>query len=111
MILFLALYAFAGLILAALSVPFILYRIPPNGWIGIKVQSSQENPRIWYLVNAYAGKRMLTVGLLTSIAAILLYYLNGNNIEQYAFSCLAVFLALFIWAAITSYFYVKELQR
>jgi hypothetical protein len=108
---FLALYALAGLLLACLPVPFILYKIPPNAWIGIQVQSDKTDERTWYVVNAYAGKRMLAVGLITAISAIILYYLYGNNVEQYALSCLAVFLATVIWAVITSYLFVKTISK
>ncbi len=109
--LLLALYALGGLLLAGLSVPLILYKIPPNGWYGFRLPSTVENPKLWYQVNAYAGRRFLTVGLGTSVSAIILYYLTRPDINRYAMSCLGLFLALFLWALITSFLYMRSVQE
>ncbi len=109
--LLLALYALGGLLLAGLSVPLILYKIPPNGLYGFRLPSTMENPKLWYRVNAYAGRRFLVVGLGTSVSAIILYYLTRPDINRYAMSCLGLFLALFIWALITSFLYLRSLQE
>src|SRR4030042_2713847 len=94
----LALYAFGGLLMAGLSVPLILHKIPPNGLYGFRIPTTLENPEIWYKVNAYAGRRFLVVGLGTSIGSIILYYTSPQNVNVYALSCLGLFLALFLWA-------------
>ncbi len=106
----LALYSFGGLLLAGLSVPLILQKIPPNGLYGLRVRATMEDPRLWYKVNAYAGRRLLVVGLLTAFGAIILYYTTSQNIDRYAMSCLGVFLALFLWAIISSFLYLKSVQ-
>jgi uncharacterized membrane protein len=110
MVLLLALYSFAGLLLASLSVPLILYKIPPNGLYGFRVRSTMENEQLWYKVNAYAGRRMLVVGLGIALASIILFYTTSQNIERYALSCLGVFLALFLWAMISSFLYLRDSQ-
>ena len=106
----LALYSFSGLLLAALSVPLILQKIPPNGLYGFRTRSTMENPKLWYLVNAFAGKRLLVVGLGAAISACVLYFTTHQNIDQYALSCLGVFLALFLWALITSFLYLRRIN-
>jgi hypothetical protein len=55
----LALYALGGLLLAGLSVPLILHKIPPNGLYGFRIPSTLDDPELWYTVNAYAGTRFL----------------------------------------------------
>jgi hypothetical protein len=107
MVILLALYSFGGLILAGMSVPLVLYKIRPNRWYGFQIRSSQENQQAWYRVNAYAGRRFLVVGLGTSLGAIILYYTTAQNVEQYALSCLGVFLALLLWGMITSFLYSR----
>ncbi|MFZ2097657.1 MAG: SdpI family protein [Anaerolineales bacterium] len=107
MIILLALYSFAGVILAGLSVPLILHKIPPNGLYGFRSRSTLDNPQLWYRVNAYAGKRLLVTGLGTSIAAIILYY-TTSNVEEYALSCMGFFLALFLWMMVTSFLYLRS---
>lgn len=111
MVILLALYAFGGLALAGLSVPLILYKIPPNGLYGFRVRSTNSDPQLWYKVNAYAGRRLLVVGLGTSVGASILYYITLPDVEKYAMSCLGVFLALFLWSIITSVLYLRSMQR
>lgn len=108
MVILLALYAFGGLLLAGLSVPLILHKIPPNGLYGFRVRSALDNPRLWYKVNAYAGRRFLVVGLGTAVGAIILYYTTLPNVEEYALSCLGLFLALFLWGIITSFLHLRS---
>ena len=110
MVLLLAFYGFAGLLLASLSVPLILYKIPPNGLYGFRVRATRENPQLWYKINAYAGRRLLVVGLGTALAAIVLYYTSSQSVDKYALNCLGVFLALFLWAMISSFLYLRDSQ-
>jgi uncharacterized membrane protein len=107
----LALYALGGLLLAGLSVPLILQKIPPNGLYGFRIPSTIENPELWYKVNKYAGQRFLVVGLSTAIGSIILFYTSPPNVDIYALSCLGLFLAFFLWGIITSYLYLKAIQR
>jgi hypothetical protein len=108
MVILLALYTFGGLLLAGLSVPLILQKIPPNGLYGFRISSTPENPPLWYKVNAYAGRHFLVVGLGTAVGAIILYFITSPNVEEYAFSVLGFFLALFLWGIITSFLYMRS---
>lgn len=108
MVILLALYSFSGLLLAGLSVPLILRKIPPNGLYGFRIPSTLENPSLWYKVNEYAGRRFLVVGLGTAIGAIILYFITSPNVDEYAMTSLGFFLALFLWGIITSILYLKS---
>jgi hypothetical protein len=107
MVTLLALYSFGGLLLAGLSVPLILHKIPPNGLYGFRVPSTLENPQLWYKVNAYAGRRFLVVGLGTAVGAIILYFVTLPNVDEYALSSLGLFLAFFLWGIITSFLHLR----
>jgi len=107
----LAMYTLSGLVLAGSSVPMILQKIPPNGLYGFRLPSTLDNPALWYKVNAYAGRRLLVVGLGTSVGSIILYFTVNSGVERYALSCLGLFLALFIWCIISSYLYLKSSQQ
>jgi len=111
MVILLALYSFSGLLLAGLSVPLILHKIPPNGLYGFRVPSTLENPQLWYKVNAYAGRRFVLVGLGTAIGGIILFFTTQPDVEEYALSCLGVFLALFLWGIITSILYLRATKE
>jgi hypothetical protein len=106
---FMALYSFGGLILAGLSVPLVMQKMPPNGFFGLRSQATVNNPKLWYKINAYAGRRLLATGLGTALGSIILYYLS-SSVEEYAFSCLGVFLALFMWAMISSFLYMRNFR-
>jgi uncharacterized membrane protein len=107
----LTMFTISGLVLAGLSVPLILRKIPPNGLYGFRTPATVENPQIWYKVNVYAGRRLLVVGLGSAVGAIILYYTVNSSIDAYALSCLGIFLALFLWAIITSFLYLRSIQR
>lgn len=110
MVTLLALYSFGGLLLAGLSVPLILHKIPPNGWYGFRLPATLQNPTLWYKVNAYAGWRFLVVGLGTAIGAIILYYVTSPSVDEYAMSALGLFLALFLWGIITSLLHLRSIR-
>jgi uncharacterized membrane protein len=103
-------YSIGGLLLAGLSVPLILHKIPPNWLLGFRVPSTLEKPELWYRVNSYAGKRLLVVGLGTAVGAIFLYYMVDSNLKAYAMSCLGLFLGLFLWGIITSYLFMRSIR-
>lgn len=111
MILLLAFYSFGGLVLAGLSVPFVLHKIRPNRWYGLHLRAMRQDAHLWYMINAYIGRRMLVVGLGTAIGANILYYTSSDNVERYALSCLGVFLALLLWGVITSFLYSRTFQE
>ncbi len=106
----LAVYSIGGLVLAGLSVPLILHKIPPNGLYGFRIPATLNDPGLWYKVNSFAGRRLLVVGLGFAIGSIFLYYTITSGVDAYALSCLGLFLALFLWAIITSYLYMRSIQ-
>jgi SdpI/YfhL protein family len=107
----LALYIVGGLVLAGLSIPLILHRIPPNGLYGFRLPVTMSNPDLWYKVNEYSGWRFLVAGLGTVIGAVILYFITGLSVDTYAMSCLGVFLAFFLWGMFTSYLYLKSIRE
>jgi len=109
MIAIMSLYSFGGLILAGLSVPLVLQKMPPNGFFGLRNRATVNNPKLWYKINAYAGKRLLTTGLVTALGSIVLYYLS-SSVEEYAFSCLGVLLAFLLWTMISSFLYMRNFR-
>jgi hypothetical protein len=86
----LAMYIISGLFLAALSVPLIKRRVPPNAIYGFRVRPTIENPAIWYRVNAYAGKYLLATSLATALAALAFYLVPDITIDEYALACLGI---------------------
>ena len=74
-------YIAGGFLLAALSVPLILRRIPPNPWYGFRVQQTLNHPDVWYAANAYAGWRLFWTGIATIVGAIALYRVPNPGLD------------------------------
>jgi uncharacterized membrane protein len=102
------LFTSSGLLLAALSVPLILRKIGPNPLYGFRVQKTLEDPATWYPVNAYAAKRLLVVGLVISVSAILLFLVPGIDLLVYALASAAIGLGGLLVALIKSFFYLRS---
>jgi hypothetical protein len=90
-LLIMLLYVATGLVLAALSAPLILHKIPPNPFYGFRLPKTMNNPDIWYDINAYGGWRLLIAGLISSAVAAGLYYLApGLSMDVYALTLAGV---------------------
>lgn len=81
---------FSGTVLASLSVPLMLGRIPPNGLYGFRVPRTLNSPEIWYPANRYSGRLGLALGVTLVVAALALYAVPGISVDAFAWSNLAV---------------------
>ena len=104
-----ALNAVAGLLIAALSLPLILGKVPPNLWYGFRTPRTLSDPSIWYPANSYAGRWLLISGVLIALAAILLRLQPGISIEAYAYSALGVTLLTIGISVFQSFRYLSRL--
>jgi hypothetical protein len=109
MIILMNLFLFSGLLLAALSIPMIKRKIPPNGLYGFRVKKTMENPEIWYPVNAYSGKWLLAASLVQALAAVVAYYIPGISLDVYAYLVLAVWVVVFGIALTASIRYLNSM--
>ena len=100
---------FSGLLLAALSIPLILGKIGPNPWYGFRVKKTLNDPAVWYPANAYAGKRLLIVGLVGSLFALLCYFVPKIDLNTYATGCAVVTVGGVIVTVIQSFIYLRTL--
>jgi uncharacterized membrane protein len=82
--LLMVLFASMGVVLVAISIPLIQRRIKPNYWYGFRTRRTLSDPTVWYEVNAYAGKRLLISGVITTAAAIMLYFVPGLTVDGYS---------------------------
>ena len=96
------LFIFSGVLLGVLSIPMIMGKIPPNGLYGFRVKKTMEDPVLWYSVNAYSGKWLLGISLLSILAAVGFSFVPDISIDEYAYSVLAVWVVIFTLALITS---------
>ncbi len=106
----LAMYVIFGLLLAGLSVPLLLGKIPPNGWYGFRVPSTLYDADLWYKVNRYMARWMLLAGIITVVGAVALFFVPGLSVDAYAWLCLLVFAAAFVPGLVLSFRYLRRLQ-
>ena len=109
MIILMLMFLFSGGLLAALSVPLVIGKIPPNGLYGFRVKKTMEDPDIWYPVNRYGGKWLLAAGLVLALAAVGLFFVPGISLDGYSYSVLAVWVAIFTIAMVVSFRYMNLL--
>src|SRR5438067_327395 len=108
MTLLIMLYVAAGLLLVALSLPLIWGKIGPNPWYGFRVRRTLQDPAVWYPANAFAGKCLLCVGLAIAVAAALLSFVPGIDVEVYATAVAVVALGGLASAAALSFRYLAK---
>ena len=46
-------------LIAALSIPLLLRRVPPNGLYGFRTPRTLSSPDIWYPANVFSARAML----------------------------------------------------
>src|SRR5262245_39900795 len=56
-------------VIAAVSVPMILRKVPPNPAYGFRTRLTMSSPEIWYPANAFAGWALLVAAAI-SVAAL-----------------------------------------
>jgi len=105
----LALYVGAKLLLIALSVPLMRREVRPNAWYGFRVRETLADPEIWYAADAYAGKYLLGVGLVTVLTAVGLYCVLGITPDAYALARAGIILAAQVVCVLRSFRYLAKL--
>jgi|NGEPerStandDraft_6_1074524.scaffolds.fasta_scaffold189543_2 hypothetical protein len=99
-----------GMVLAAVCIPLILGRIPPNRLYGIRVRKTLEHPEIWYPVNKYGGARLLMSSLLLVMAAIGYTQIPGISIYVYEYAVLTTWIVGCTIGLISSFRYMGRLK-
>jgi hypothetical protein len=111
MLTLLVLYLFSGGLLFFLALPLLNSRVPPNPFYGFRIPSTLRDPQLWYAVNRFGAVRLITAAASLVIASVLLYFLPGISVDQYALACLAVFGTVFTAGLIQSLRYLRSLQQ
>jgi uncharacterized membrane protein len=107
----LALYVGAGLLLIGLSVPLIRRKVRPNNWYGFRMRQTLTDPDVWYATNAYAGKCLLVVGVITVLTAAGLYRVPGITLDAYALACGGIILTALAVCVACSFRHLAQLTH
>jgi uncharacterized membrane protein len=58
------------LLLAALAVPLMLRRVPPNLIYGYRTRATLSDTTVWYEANAHFGRGMFAASLLSAVITL-----------------------------------------
>lgn len=75
---FLTSAAAIGFLYIAMGIPLALRKVKPNYWYGLRVPSALSDEKVWYEANTRFGKHLILLGLVVSIAAVVLDALIVN---------------------------------
>ncbi len=59
-----------GVLLAVVSIPLWMEKVPRNGWYGLRIQKSMESDENWYRINRFGGQGMFVVGALIAMIGL-----------------------------------------
>ena len=104
-------FAGLGLLMVILAVPMILGKVSPNSVYGFRTKKTKSDPEIWYPANAYAGKWLLTWGVVMIVVAILLPWLLPNlNEDSYAALFTIIILGGLLVVVLICWRYLRKLK-
>src|SRR5690606_35974547 len=92
----------ACVLIAVLSVPLILRKVPPNALYGFRTPLTRSSPEVWYPANAYAGKALLGAAALAGIGT---WLLPGDAAEWVP---VALIVAGVVAAAVASFLHLQN---
>ena len=109
MTIILMMYVPLGLLIAAIAVPLMRRKIPPNSAYGFRVRRTLEDPGVWYDANAFTGRYLFRLGIGTSIASLALYFSPAIDPVAYAVACGLIVLLGVAVGVILSFRYLDRL--
>lgn len=59
-----------ALLIAVISVPLLLRKVPPNHWYGVRIPASFVSTENWYAINEFGAKRLLGLALALVIVGL-----------------------------------------
>ncbi len=99
-----------GVVFILISVPFFIWRIPPNWCYGVRCAKtlSPENEEIWYKVNKFAARTLFICGviMLISVGIILTFEASLLPVFYWTIS-IATFLFPFVALVIIIAYLIK----
>jgi hypothetical protein len=90
-------------VIAAISVPLILRRVPPNGVYGFRTNLTRSSTDIWYSANAFMGWALLVAAIMSAGALTVL------PATAKRWLLLATFLVPLLSAVVASFMYLERL--
>ena len=95
--------------MVVLAIPLIFGCVKPNPIYGFRTNRTKNDPCIWYPVNSFAGRRLLTLGFLVIVSSIGFKFIPGMS----SGTCISLMTAILVVGvsimAIRCYMYLADL--
>lgn len=100
-----------SLSMMVITLPMIERRVKPNLWYGFRTRKTLNDERLWYDVNAYAGRRLFVVGMINTLALVAGFFVPAlrDNVALYSLAFLLVCCIGMFWAISSSMGYMNSL--
>ena len=106
----LLIYFGVGLLVAALALPMMYDKIPPNGFYGFRTPRTLSDPNVWYPANRVAGRNLALAGAIVSTTALVLFAIHKSIAPRTAdLTLLIVTLASFTGAVVHSFIALRRI--
>ncbi len=106
----LLIYFGVGLLVAALALPMMYDKIPPNGFYGFRTPRTLSDPNVWYPANRVAGRNLAVAGMIVSTTALVLFAIHKSIAPRTAdLTLLIVSLASFAGAVVHSFIALRRI--
>jgi hypothetical protein len=79
-----------GFLFVGLGLPLVRHQVKPNRWYGFRLSKTRRDPDLWFLVNEYAGRLLVRLGVVLVLAAAGGVLVPGVTLDAYVASCAAV---------------------
>jgi SdpI/YfhL protein family len=104
-------YVPLGVLVAALGIPMIGRKIPPNSWYGFRVSKTLNDPKVWYDANEFSGRCLFGLGVVMSLAGLVLFFIPAIDSIIYALICNAITLVGVAVSVFLSYRYLNRITN
>ena len=100
-----------ALLLAGLSLPLILRKVPMNSLYGIRFPQSFKSDKAWYEINAYGGKALFIAAIPIFLLGLYGLITDPKPSGPYSLICAAVLVLSVMLACFASYLKARRVDR
>jgi hypothetical protein len=103
------LYLAVGLVVIWLAIPLKNGKVEMNGLYGARIAISYASESNWYLINAYAGRKLIRWAIVLMLAGVMafVYPFNGDALSSILYGLIV--LIIFLIPAIETISYSRTL--
>lgn len=76
-------FVFISAVMAALTIPMVRRRVPPNAAYGLRVRATFADEWVWYEANEKSGRDLLYVSIALGVLAVGLALVPGISEDTY----------------------------